>query len=90
MARSGYARFAAERPALRHAPCWSHTRRASVKAETLETQAVAEALELIGRLYAIEAVLRERQLEPEQVFIESSQHALPAADALFRLVPSEV
>lgn len=79
----GYARFAAERPALRHAQCWSHTRRAFVKAETLEPEAVAAALALIGRLYDIEADLRERPLEPEQVLIERSQHALPAVDAFF-------
>ncbi|MEQ8494077.1 MAG: IS66 family transposase, partial [Gammaproteobacteria bacterium] len=78
-----YARFAAERPALRHAQCWSHTRRAFVKAEAMEPKAVAEALALIGRLYAIEAELRERDLEPEQVLVERSLRTLPAVDAFF-------
>lgn len=78
-----YARFAAERPALRHAQCWSHTRRAFVKAEAMEPMAVAEALALIGRLYAVEAELRERDLEPEQVLVERSSRALPAVDAFF-------
>lgn len=78
-----YARLAAERPELRHAQCWSHTRRAFVKAETMEPAAVAEALALIGQLYAIETDIRERELDPEQVPVERSQRALPAVDAFF-------
>ena len=79
-----YARFAAERPELRHAQCWSHTRRMFVKAETMEPEAVAEALALIGELYAVEADIRERELDDDAAIVtERSTRALPAVDAFF-------
>jgi hypothetical protein len=58
-----YARFARDRAELMHARCWNHTRRTFLKTETLEPDAVAEVLELIGRLYEVERHIRERELD---------------------------
>ena len=78
-----YARVAAERAELVHAQCWSHTRRTFVKAEDAEPDAVAEALELIGKLYEVEQEIRERDLDAERALAERTEHALPAVDAFF-------
>ena len=61
-----YEQFTRQRPALVHAQCWSLTRRKFVEAETLEPNAVAEAFELIGVLYAVEAHIRDNELDAEQ------------------------
>ena len=54
-----YAAYAAQRPAqVTHALCWSHTRRYFERAKDSEPEAVAEALALIGAMYAHEEQLR--------------------------------
>ena len=80
---SAYAQFARERPALVHAQCWSHTRRMFVKAEESDPGAVAEALELIGALYAVEAQIRTEGLDAEATLAYRTEHALPAVEAFF-------
>lgn len=80
---AAYAQFAAGRPEVIHAQCWSHTRRTFVKAEALEPEAVAAALELIGRLYRVETDIRKRQLDAERALALRTEHALPGVDAFF-------
>ena len=53
-----YAKYAAGLPGCTHALCWAHTRRAFLKAENIDPQPVAQALEMIRGLYAIERELR--------------------------------
>lgn len=86
---AAYASFARERPALVHAQCWSHTRRMFVKAETDEPVAVAEALALIGRLYAVEAELRAQACDPPATLAYRRAQALPAVDAFFAWVDAQ-
>jgi len=86
---AAYAAFARERPALVHAQCWSHTRRMFVKAETDEPAAVAEALALIGALYAVEAECRTRQMDAAAVLAHRRTQALPAVDAFFAWVDAQ-
>ncbi len=80
---SAYAEFTRARPALVHAQCWSPTRRTFLKAQALEPEAVAEALELIGALYAVETHIRKAGLDAERILAYRTGHALPAVDAFF-------
>ncbi|MGH9486474.1 MAG: IS66 family transposase, partial [Terriglobales bacterium] len=52
-----YARYAATRPAVTHAQCWSHTRRYFERAQASDPQ-VQEGLALIAALYHQEAGIR--------------------------------
>jgi len=60
----GYAAYAryAKKIGLTHAQCWAHTRRKINDASDIEPQRVAQALDMIGALYAIEATIREQRL----------------------------
>jgi transposase len=78
-----YRRFASKRGAIVHAQCWAHTRREFIKAEKAEPEAVAAALELVGRLYEVEADIRKRALEGAEKLEHRARHARPAAQAFF-------
>ena len=55
----GYSAYAAQRPGeVTHALCWSHTRRTFERAKDSEPEAAAEALALIGAMYAHEKQIR--------------------------------
>ena len=55
----GYSAYAAQRLGeVIHALCWSHTRRTFERANDSEPEAVAEALALIGAMYAHEKQIR--------------------------------
>lgn len=66
-----------------HAQCWTHTRREFVKAENGEPDAVAQALELIGALYQVEAHIRDKKMNLTQTLACRAEHAKPAVDAFF-------
>jgi len=66
-----------------HAQCWTHTRREFVKAEKHEPEAVAEALELIGALYLVEAHIRNKNMDLAATLACRAEHAKPAVDAFF-------
>ena len=66
---------------IRHAQCWVHTRRQFVKAEQLEPELAARALELIGALYAVEA--KAANLEPTQKLLARIQQAGPVVEEFF-------
>lgn len=80
---AAYERFVANRPEVAHAQCWAHARRAFERAETSEPQAVAEALEIIGTLYRIEAEIRQKQLQGQAKQAYRSRYSLPVAQTLF-------
>jgi len=60
---AAYEGFAEKRDKVVHALCWAHTRRGFVKAEDVEPERSARALEQIGNLYEIEAEIRSKKLE---------------------------
>ena len=60
-----------------------------VKAEAGEPGAVAEALALIGRLYAVEAELRARGADASATLDYRRAHALPTVDAFFAWVDAQ-
>ena len=70
-------------PGVVSAQCWTHTRREFVKAESAEPEAVAEALDLIGALYHIEAHIRDKGYDDKDTLACRAERAKPAVDAFF-------
>ena len=58
-----YPAYAERREKVEHASCWTHARRGFIKAEELEPDRSKRALEYIGKLYEVEAEIKERKLE---------------------------
>jgi transposase len=58
-----YEKYAARINGVVHAQCWSHTRRQFVKAEDIEPELTATALDQIGRLYEEEGKIGARHLD---------------------------
>lgn len=60
----GYAAYShyAKKTGITHAQCWTHTRRMFFEAQDIEPDRAAHALNLIGKLYEVEARIRETNL----------------------------
>jgi transposase len=86
---AAYASFARQRAGLVHAQCWAHARRMFVTAEEEEPARVAEALALIGALYAVEEALRSRGVDAEAKLAARRERALPAVEAFFAWVDAQ-
>lgn len=87
----GYAAYAqyAKATGLTHAQCWAHTRRKVFEASDMEPQRAAEALDMIGALYAIEEGIRERKLSgPDKRAVRMSK-AKPVIDQFFSWVDKQ-
>jgi hypothetical protein len=80
---SAYRSYAKAVTGTVHAQCWTHARREFVKAEKHEPEAVAEALELIGALYLVEAHIRDKNMNFNEALACRAEHAKPAVDAFF-------
>ena len=65
------------------AQCWVHTRRQFVNAHDGEEQAVDQVLEIIGRLYKVEADARDQVLEGELLREHRLTHAKPLVDEIY-------
>ena len=81
----GYAAYAAyaKRQDIAHAQCWVHCRRGYVDAQESEPEGVAEALSLIGVLYAHEKIIRKKKLAGPTKLAYRREHSAPAVDAFF-------
>lgn len=79
---AAYDTYARSRPGVTQAQCWAHTRRYFERALDSDP-AAAEALEHIGALYEVEALIRERALSGEAKRAYRARHARPAVDAFF-------
>ena len=86
---SAYARYA-EATGLTHAQCWSHTRRKFIQAETAEPDAVAQALDWFGRLYAVEVEIRAAGLTGTAKKRDRLDHAQPIVAAFFAWVDEQL
>ncbi len=88
----GYAAYQryAEKTGLTHAQCWAHARRTFFEAEASEPTGVAEALEQIQVIYAIEADLRERKLVGEAKQSHRLTHSKPRVEAFFEWVEQQL
>ena len=62
--------------------CWAHVRRKFEKAHDSDPTLSDKALELIGDLYAIEKVAREKELPPEGVAELRQKYAVPALEKI--------
>lgn len=84
----GYRAYAqyVEKTGLTHAQCWAHTRRAFFEAQGAEPQAAAQALELIGDLYAVEERIRSQNLSAARKLDYRLLHAKPIAEQFFAWV----
>ena len=83
---SAYERYAQKHADVVHAQCWVHTRRYFEKAQNEAPRESAIALEYIGRLYGIEAQIKEQSLQEKQITAYRQAHAKPVVDAFFAWV----
>jgi len=80
---AAYGKYAGSRPEVTAANCWAHTRRQFERARDAEPEAVAEVLEIIGQLYAIEREIRDKQLEGEARLDVRSKKSVPVVHAFW-------
>jgi len=85
-----YAKYAASLPGCVHALCWAHTRRAFLKAESVDPKPVAQALEMIRALYAIEAALRKASADAATILATRKACSEPIVDRFFEWVSAEI
>lgn len=87
----GYAAYAqyAKATGLTHAQCWAHTRRKVYEASDMEPQRAAEALDMIGKLYAIEDVIREQELSGADTRAVRMTQAKPVVEKFFNWVDKQ-
>ena len=87
---SGYERYADRRDSVVHAQCWVHARRGFVKAEDVEPERSARALEQIRALYAVEAEIKDRGLEDEAKLRARAEQSRPIVAELFAWLEREL
>ena len=78
-----YEKYAAQIDGVVHAQCWSHTRRHFLKAEAIEPELTAEALDQIRRLYEEESKISARQLDGSKRLELRGKHCKSIVDAFF-------
>jgi transposase len=64
------------------AGCWSHARRKLVDSRGLQPAIADAALELVGRLFAVERQAEERNLSPDDRLALRQQHSVPVSGQL--------
>jgi transposase len=79
----------AKKTGITHAQCWTHTRRGFCEAQDAEPKAAVQALDLIGRLYAVEAHIREKKLSAAKKLDYRLTHAKPITDQFFAWVSQQ-
>ena len=82
---SAYAHYAAK-TGITHAQCWAHPRRHVFEAQGAEPQAAAQALDMIGALYEVEAHIRENKLTAARKLDYRLTHAKPIVEQFFAWV----
>ena len=80
---AAYARYAASCASVVHAQCWAHARRQFVDAEGAEPQRVAQALTMIGALYAEERATREAPLTQQRTLQRRAERCRPIVEEFF-------
>ena len=84
----GYAAYRqyAKKTGLTHAQCWTHTRRNIFEASDIDPQRAGQALDMIGRLYAIEAAIGEQQLTGQAKRAVRQAQAKPVVEKFFHWI----
>ena len=85
-----YEAFAERREKVVHAQCWAHTRRGFVKAEQVEPERAAEALDRIRELYRHEGEIQKRKLEGEAKLVYRAEHTAPLVAEFFAWLRAEL
>lgn len=81
----GYRVYAsyAQRLGITHAQCWAHCRREFFDARRIEPERVDQALEFIGKLYEVEAEIRDEELDDQAKLARRKEKAEPVANDFF-------
>ena len=82
---SAYSHYA-DKTGITHAQCWTHTRRGFFEAQGVEPEAAAQALDLIGGLYAVEERIRSQKLGAAKKLDYRLMHAKPIVEQFFAWV----
>jgi transposase len=87
----GYSAYAsyAKKTGLTHAQCWAHTRRNFFEAQQNEPQEASQALEIIGQLYEIEELIREKKLSTEAKLAVRQTQSKPIVDKFFKWIDKQ-
>ena len=81
---SAYTSYVQKNQKLTQAQCWVHSRRQFVEAEQSEPEAVAQALDYIGKLYQLDTELKQQpDLSLEKRREYRLTHCKPVVDAFF-------
>jgi len=88
----GYAAYSryVEATGVTHAQCWAHTRRGFFEALGAAPQEADCALQMIGKIYAVEADIREKSLSGENKRLHRLEHAKPPVEAFFAWVDEQL
>ena len=73
-----------------HAQCWVHTRRYFFQAKDMEPQLAQHALDLIAKLYQLEAQWREQHLQPDEVIENRRTQSEPIVREFFAWVDHQL
>lgn len=88
----GYAAYSryAEATGVTHAQCWAHTRRAFFEALSAAPQEADCALQMIGKVYEVEADIRQKSLSGEHKRLHRLEHAKPLVEQFFAWVGEQL
>ena len=88
----GYDPYAtyAQKIGITHAQCWAHARRKVFEAQDAEPKIAAEALDMIGALYAVEADIRDKRLAGASKLDYRLMHAKPIAERYFAWIKQQI
>ncbi len=88
----GYAAYSryAQATGVTHAQCWAHTRRGFFEALDAEPKAADQALKMIGKVYEVEADIRQRGLSGENKRLHRLTHAKPLVEQFFAWVDEQL
>lgn len=75
---------------LVHAQCWSHTRRGFEESLESNPTLCGEALDRIGKLYDVEAVIKKKGFSPERRLQHRAENSKPIVDGFFTWLNQEV
>lgn len=88
----GYEPYAiyAQKTGITHAQCWAHARRKIFEAQGFSPQVAAQGLDMIGALYAVEDIIREKKLAGESKREYRLVHAKPVVERYFTWVREQI
>jgi transposase len=84
----GYAAYSAytQKAGVRHAQCWSHTRRKFFEAQQAEPELAGQAMAIMAQLYGIEQNMRQSQLSAKARGEHRLMHSKPVVEQFFAWV----